>query len=81
MALGQVHHMNVVAHAGAVGRGVVVAKNAQKLPFAYGHLRDEGHEVVGNAIGVLAHGAANVRAHRVEVAQDCYLPQVWILGV
>ena len=44
-------------------------------------MRDKGHEVVGNAIGVLAHGAANVRAHGVEVAQDGHLPQVRILGV
>jgi hypothetical protein len=28
---GQVHHVDVVAHAGAVGRGVVVAKNGQRL--------------------------------------------------
>jgi hypothetical protein len=44
-------------------------------------LSDKGHEVVGNAIGVLAYGAAYVRAHGVEVAQDGYLPKVRILGV
>ena len=27
MAAGQVHHMDVVTHAGAVGRGVIVAED------------------------------------------------------
>lgn len=74
MALGQVHYMNVIANASTVGGGVVVAKDAEVLSLAYGHLGNERHEVVGDTVGVLANGAANVRAYGVEVAQDGYLP-------
>ena len=70
MAFGQVHHVDVVAHAGAVGRGVVVAKHGQLGQLAYGHLRDVGQQVVGNAVRVFADQAAFMGAHGVEVAQD-----------
>ena len=35
---------------------------------------DEGHEVVGDALGVLADAAGRVRAHGVEVPQEHHLP-------
>lgn len=50
----QVAHVDVVAHAGAVGGGVVVAKDLNGLELAHGDLGDIGHQVVGDALGVLA---------------------------
>ena len=61
--------MDVVAHAGAVGRVVVAAEDLQELALAHRDLGDVGHQVVRDAARVLAEGAAGVRAHRVEVAQ------------
>src|SRR5574343_98653 len=74
VALGQIDHMDVVTHPGAIGCGVVIAEDAEELTLAHGHLGDEGHQVVGDAIGVFADQTTLVRAHRVEVAQDRHLP-------
>ena len=74
MALGQVHHMDVVAHAGAVGGVVVVAEHVQVIQLARRHLGDEGHEVVGNAVGIFTDAAALVGADGVEVAQQHHAP-------
>gem|GEM_PF-4779675 len=61
--------MDVVAHAGAVGCGVVVAIDAQGFTLARRHLCDVGGKVVRHVLRVFADQAAFVRAHRVEVAQ------------
>ena len=50
------------------------------LALAQGHLRDVGHEVVGDAVGRFAQQAAFVRAHRVEVTQDGNAP-TWVSRV
>ncbi len=70
VAAGQVDDVDVVADAGAVGGVVVVVEDAQLLKLADGDLGDVGHQVVGDAGGVLAHGAALVGADGVEVAQQ-----------
>ena len=74
MTLGQIHHMDVVPDAGAVVGGVVVAEYAQLLELAHGNLGDIGHQVVGNAVGILADGAALVGADGVEVAKEHHIP-------
>ena len=66
--------MDIVAHAGAVMRGVVTAEHRELRPLAHRHLRDEGHEVVGDAARILADAARGMSAHRVEVAQDADRP-------
>ena len=76
MALGQVDHVDVVAHAGAVVRGIVVAEHADAFQLAYGHLRNVGQQVVGDALGILADQAALVRADGVEIAQQHNVPFV-----
>ena len=63
MAAGQIHHVDVVAHAGAVRGGIVVAKDMHLFQLAYGHLGDVGHEVIGDAVGVLADEAGLVRTN------------------
>mmetsp|Transcript_9861 Transcript_9861/g.21966 ORF Transcript_9861/g.21966 Transcript_9861/m.21966 type:complete len:281 (-) Transcript_9861:409-1251(-) len=74
--LGQVHHVDIVAHACAVLRGIVFAKNGQLFPAPDDDLVHVGHEVIGDAVGVLADAAGGVRAHWVEVAQNYHAPGV-----
>ena len=74
MATGEVDDVDVVAHAGAVHRGVVGAEDGNLLTAADGDLGDEGEEVVGNALRVLADTPARVGADGVEVAQDGNAP-------
>ena len=62
--------MDVVAYAGAVRGGIVVAEHMHLFQRAHGHLGDVGHEVIGDAVGVLADQAALVGADGVEVAQQ-----------
>ena len=71
----QVDDVDVVAHAGAVRGGVVVAEHPQPRQLPDRDLRDEGQQVVRDAVRVLADPAAGVRAHRVEVAQDRDVPR------
>ena len=42
VAVGQVDHMDIVAHTGAVGGGVVAAEHRQLCQFAAGHLAHIG---------------------------------------
>lgn len=67
---GQIDHMDVVAAAGAVGRGIVVAEDSEMVATAHGHLSHIGHEVVRNALRIFAHAAGSVRTYGVEVAEE-----------
>ena len=66
--------MDVVTHPGTVRRGIVATEHRQLRPLADRHLGDEGHQVVGNPLRILADAARGMRAHRVEVAQDADRP-------
>ena len=70
MAAGQVHDVDVVAHAGAVGGGVVVAEDVDFFQLADGDLGDVRHQVIGDAVGVLADEAGLVGTDGVEVPQQ-----------
>ena len=74
MAPGQIHDVDVIAHAGAVHSVIVAAKNLQLLAAAHGDLRDKGQQVVGNVRGVFANQAACMRTDGVEVAQHSQRP-------
>ncbi len=74
MALGQIHHVDVIPDAGAVVGGVVVAIDAELFPAADGGLGDVGHQVIGNAPGILADQAALVGADGVEIPQQHHAP-------
>ena len=76
MPLRQIDHVDIIAHAGAVGRGVIVAEHVQAVQLADGDLRDIGHEVVGDAVRVLADQTALMRADGVEIAQQHDAPLV-----
>jgi hypothetical protein len=70
VAFGQVHHIDIVAHAGAVGCGVVVSENRKFGQLAHRNLGNVGQQVVGYAVWIFTDQAAFVGAHRVEVTQD-----------
>ena len=72
----QVDHVDVIAHARAVRCGIVVAEHADRSELANRDLRHIGHQVVGDALRVLADKAALVRTDRVEVAQQHDVPLV-----
>ena len=54
MALGEIDHVDIVAHAGAVGRVVVVAEDLQPRALADRDLRHVRHQVVRDAARILA---------------------------
>mmetsp|Transcript_18949 Transcript_18949/g.56197 ORF Transcript_18949/g.56197 Transcript_18949/m.56197 type:complete len:275 (-) Transcript_18949:557-1381(-) len=70
VTLGQVDHVDVVPHAGAVGRRVIVTEDGEARPLADGDLLQEGHQVVRDALRVLADAAGRVCADGVEVAKQ-----------
>ena len=76
MAERQVDNVDVVPHAGAVGRVIVVAVDINMVELADCDLSNIGHEICGDAFGVLADPAALVRADGVEVAQQADAPFV-----
>ena len=76
VAASQVDHVDVVAHARAIGGGVVVSEDAHALELAYGNLRHVGKQVVRDALRVLADESALMGADGVEVAQQHDVPLV-----
>ncbi|CWR93580.1 Uncharacterised protein [Neisseria meningitidis] len=70
----QIHHMNIVAHTGAVGGRIIAAEYRQLRQPARSHLADIGQKVVGNAVGLFADQAAFMRADRVEITQQNHAP-------
>ncbi|KND92431.1 putative quinone oxidoreductase [Tolypocladium ophioglossoides CBS 100239] len=74
VALCQVDNVDVVADGSSVARGVVYYGGSQLLAVARRHLAQQGQQVVGHALGVLAHDAAGVGAAWVKVAQQGAVP-------
>ena len=74
VAIGEVHHMDVIAHAGTIFGRIVVTKNGQRFATANGDLGDVGHQVVRDPLRVFPHVARRVGADRVEVAQQGNAP-------
>ena len=74
MTLGKIHHMDVVPDTGAVRGVVVVAEYGQLFPAAHCHLGDKGHQVVGDASGILADASALMGADGVEIPQQADAP-------
>lgn len=69
-----VDNVNVVPDSGTVHRVVVLAIHGQLLPPSYGHLSDERHQVVGDALRVFADLTAGVRPDGVEVTKQDRAP-------
>ena len=71
----QVYNMDIIADAGAVVCIIIVAKHTQLRPFADCNLRHIGHQIVGNAVGILADQAALVRTDRIKIPQKNHIPR------
>ena len=65
----EVDDVDVVAETGAVGCFVIVAKNMKLREFAGGDFHNVRHEVVRDAVGVLAEETGDVVADGIEVAK------------
>ena len=76
VAFCQIHHVDVIAHAGAVMGGPVAAEHLELIATADSDLGDEREEVVGDAQGVFSDATAGMGAHGVEVAEGCDAPRV-----
>ena len=74
VTIGEVHHVDVIAHPGAIRRRPVITKHGEFGPAANGHLSDEREQIVGNAIGVFPNPATGMGAYGIEVAQPCNPP-------
>mmetsp|Transcript_19311 Transcript_19311/g.53709 ORF Transcript_19311/g.53709 Transcript_19311/m.53709 type:complete len:373 (+) Transcript_19311:111-1229(+) len=66
----EIHDVKVISDARAVGSGVIVAEDGEEFAPAAGDLREVGHEVVRDAVGVLPDEAGFVGADGVEVPQE-----------
>ena len=71
MGVGQIGDVDVVADAGAVGGGIVVAVDADGGAAAQGHIEDEGNQMGLGFVGFAAGDAAGAFgcAGHIEVAQ------------
>mmetsp|Transcript_8723 Transcript_8723/g.28817 ORF Transcript_8723/g.28817 Transcript_8723/m.28817 type:complete len:374 (+) Transcript_8723:809-1930(+) len=74
VTLGQVDHVDVVPHAGAVLGRVVRAVDGEVRPLPDRDLLDVGHQVVWDPLRRLADLARAVGADRVEVAEQDHVP-------
>ena len=66
--------MDIIAHARSIGCGIVVAEHVQMVALADGRLRNIRHEVIRNAVRMLADLSAFVCTHRVKIAQVHHRP-------
>lgn len=69
MSLRQIHHVDVIANAGAIGCGPVASEHGDLGPTAHGHLAHKGEEIVGAPEGVFADATGGMGADGVEVTQ------------
>ena len=69
VGFGQVHDVDVVADARAVGRRIVVAEDREAFAQSGGGLRDERHEVLRHAARQFADQCRGVSPDGVEIAQ------------
>jgi len=69
VAVGKVTHVNVVAHPGTVGSGVIVAVHIEMWQGADGYAGYIGHQVVGDAHGRLAYESGFVGSDGIEIPQ------------
>ena len=68
MAFCQIHNMDVIPHTGAVRGGVIIAKDGQLFQFTDRYFSDIRHQIVRDALRILADHAALMSADGVEVS-------------
>ena len=60
VALGEIHHVDVVAYPCAIRGFVIVSKDREAVAATDGDPGQKGHEVVRDALGILSQGAGLV---------------------
>src|SRR3984885_15456285 len=65
MRLRQILHVNVIAHRGAVGRGIVLTENFDAVTPSDSHIKNERNQV---GLGLMGFTAAGNRTGDVEIA-------------
>ena len=70
MPVCQIADVDIIAHTGAVGRGIIAAVNVNKRKLSGGNLCHIGQEVVRNAVRCFAYKAAFVRADRIKNTEE-----------
>lgn len=74
MTARKVDNVDVVAYAGAIGGGVVVAEHLNALQLSNGNLGNVGKQVVWDVLRVFADATGNVRTDGIEVAKQNDVP-------
>ncbi|MNN98354.1 hypothetical protein D3C81_2177320 [compost metagenome] len=67
VAFSQIHHVDVVTHAGTIFRWIITAENTQLLQLADSNLRDVWQQIIRDAIGIFADQARLMGTDWVEV--------------
>ena len=70
MTLSQIHNMDIVSQAGAVGSIVVVAEDMDHVKLSNRDTSHVGHQIVRDTGRILAYVAALMRADRVEIPKQ-----------
>src|ERR1700751_2029546 len=73
----QVHDVDIIPDAGAIGRIVIISKNIHALAPSNGNLGNERKQIVRNAVGIFADQAALMSADRIEVTKNPDRP-AWV---
>ncbi|MNR64736.1 hypothetical protein D3C85_1874800 [compost metagenome] len=55
VTIGQVHHVDIIAHASPIFGRIVVAKNRQRVTTSYRHLSDVRHQVIRDTLRIFTH--------------------------
>ena len=74
MPLREIHHVDVVPDAGAIRRLIVIPENPEMVKLPDRDLGDVRHQVVRDAVRVLADKSALMGAYRVEIAEHAERP-------
>ena len=74
MTLCKINHVDIVTDTGSVRSIIVVAIYVKLLQLADSNLCDVRHQVIRNAVRVLAHRSGLMRTDRIEVAKQNHIP-------
>ncbi len=66
--------MDIITHPGAIARGIIIAEHGKFIEFAYRHLCDVGHKIVGDIVGILANASAFMRTYRIKITEQGDVP-------
>ena len=74
MAERQIHNMDIITHACAVNRFIIISENMKLIKLTDCNLRNIRHEIVRNSFRILADKSALVSTDRIEVTQKRHAP-------